>query len=100
MGEKPEVPLRLNALTRAENKAVLDGKKGNIWVCGLDAEQPWCDETKCEYCSRKCYFVAENADLVEKNAKKICPQCALEKYGEDISDRMKRMLMKVVNDFA
>jgi len=42
--KKPEAPLWLAALTRAKNKAMLEGNKGDIWVCGLDSEQPWCED--------------------------------------------------------
>lgn len=95
--EKPEVPLWLAALSRAENKKHLGGKKGDIWVCGLDAGQPWCEKTNCEDCSRECYYIPENSDLVKKNAKKICPICALEKYSDDLPEDMKKLLEKVVD---
>ena len=98
--EKPEAPLWLTALTRAKNKENLEGKKGDIWVCEFDSTQPWCEGTSCEYCSRKCYYVPENFDLVKKNAKKICPVCALGKHSEDIPIRMKEILEKVVEDFG
>ena len=96
---KIESPLWLASLTRAKNKEFLKGKKGDIWVCGLDAEQPWCKKTKCKYCGRECYYVPENADLVKENAKKICPACALEKHRGDISEEMKEMLKRVVEGF-
>ncbi len=98
--EKPEAPLWLTAFTRAKNKEMLKGQKGDVWVCGLDAGQPWCEEASCEYCSRRCYYVPENYDLVKKNAKKICPACALEKHSADLPEDMKRVLRKVVEDFS
>jgi len=97
--EKPKVPLWLNALTRAKNEEALEGKKGDIWVCGLDSNQPWCEETNCEYCNRACYYFPCNEDLVKKNAKKICPVCALEKHSDDLSEEIRRMLGGVVEDF-
>src|SRR3989344_1636641 len=98
--KKPEAPLWLATLTRAKNKAMLEGHKGDIWVCGLDSEQPWCEETKCEYCFRKCYYLPENSDLVKENAKKICPVCALEKHSKDLQEDMKMILGKVVKDLG
>ena len=99
MEEKIEPPLWLTALTRARNKALLEGKKGDVWVCGLDETQEWCEETRCESCGRVCYYIPENADLVKKNAKKICPYCALEKHREDIPEDMRKVLEKVVEDY-
>ena len=98
MEEKSEAPLWLTALTRAKNKEYAEGKKGDVWVCGLDSKQFWCKETKCFYCDRVCYYIPENSDLVKKNAKKICPVCALEKHSEDLPDDMKKMLERVVED--
>ncbi|MBS3098592.1 hypothetical protein J4462_00080 [Candidatus Pacearchaeota archaeon] len=100
MEEKPEAPLWLTALTRAKNKEYLEGKKGEVWVCGLDPNQPWCKGTKCSDCGGDCYYVPENSDLVKKNAKKICPVCALEKHSEDLPEEMKKMLERVVGDFG
>lgn len=100
MKEKPEQPLWLASLTRARNKEHLGERKGDIWVCGLDETQPWCEESKCEYCGRTCYYVPGNKDLVKENAKKICPVCALEKHSEDLPEKMKEMLEKIARDFS
>lgn len=98
MEEKTEPPLWLTALTRARNKEFLEDKKGDVWVCGLDPDQPWCEETKCEYCRRVCFYIPDNADLVKKNAKKICPVCALEKHGKDMPEDMKRLLERCLDN--
>ena len=96
--EKPETPIWLAALTRAKNKEYLKGEKGDILVCGLDSSQQWCEETKCEYCGRICYYTPDNIDLVKENAKKICPICALEKHSDDMPEEFKRIFRKIVGD--
>lgn len=95
--EIEEAPLWLTAYTRAKNKEYCGGEKGDIWVCGLDEDQPWCLETKCEYCSRVCYYIPGNEDLVKTDAKKICPVCALEKHGTDMPEEMKELFKKVMD---
>ena len=92
----PEPPLWLTTLTRVKNKELLKGKKGDIWVCGLDSSQPWCEKAQCAYCNRDCYYVPGNADLVKKKAKKICPICALEKHEKEIPKEFQDILRKVI----
>jgi hypothetical protein len=98
--EEIDPPLWLSALTRAKNKEFTKGKKGDIWVCGLDDKQPWCKETKCEDCKRKCYYMPDNVDLVKKNAKKICPICVLEKYEKEIPEEAREVLKKALKNLG
>lgn len=94
--ELKEPPLWLSSLTRLKNKENLGNRKGDILICGLDSSQPWCKETKCEYCRRVCYYTPAHLDLVKKNAKKICPFCAFEKHNKDIPENARDILKRVI----
>lgn len=87
---------QIKALTRFRNKQLLKGEKGDALVCSLVKNIEGSIKTKCKDCGKVCYYIdkyEDNKDLLKRNHKKICTECALK--NKDIDPEVRNLLESV-----
>ena len=85
--------MQIKALARFKNKQLLKGEKGDALVCSLVKNIDGSIKTKCEECGIDCYYIdkyEDNKDLLKKNHKKICTNCALK--SKDLDPEVRKLL--------
>ena len=88
--------MQIRALTRFKNKQILNGKKGDAFVCSLVKNIEGSMKTNCEECGIECYYIdkyEDNKDLLKKNHKKICPSCTLK--SKDLDSEARKLLERL-----
>lgn len=85
--------MQVKALARFKNKQLLKGGRGDVLVCSLVKNIEDSIKTNCEECGIDCYYIdryEDNKDLLKKNHKKICTECALK--NKDLDPEVRKLL--------
>ncbi|MBI2507560.1 hypothetical protein HYV89_01265 [Candidatus Woesearchaeota archaeon] len=85
--------MQVKALARFKNKQLLKGGRGDVLVCSLVKNIEDSIKTNCEECGIDCYYIdryEDNKDLLKKNHKKICTECALK--NKDLDPEVRKIL--------
>ena len=70
--------------------------KPNIWICGNKRKLLTSKSTRCSICKRICYYDTKAEEFMDKKHKKICPDCAIANYEDDMSEIERKIIMEKV----